>query len=201
MNPMGTSVVYFKQPSHKELAHDFLWRVHQETPPKGRVTIFNRSHYEDVLVVRVHKLVPKSVWSKRFAIINDFEKNLVENRTRILKFYLHISPEEQLERFKDRLEDSTRQWKISEGDYTERKFWRDYMDAFEDVFEKTSTDYAPWFIIPSDRKWFRNLVISQIITQTMEEMGLKFPPPQVDLAEIRRKYHKALKDSKTKPKK
>ncbi len=191
MNPQGTSVFGFKQPTKVEAAHDFLWRAHQRTPGKGEVVIFNRSHYEDVLVVRVHKLLPKAVWSKRYDLINDFEKMLVENGTRILKFYLHISPEEQLERFKQRLDDPARHWKISESDYSERELWPDYIEAFEEAMEKTSTKHAPWFIIPSNHKWFRNLAISEIVAETLEDMNLKLPPSTVDIAEIRRKYHAA----------
>jgi PPK2 family polyphosphate:nucleotide phosphotransferase len=191
MNPQGTVVFGFKEPTAEELAHDFLWRVHRRTPGKGQITIFNRSHYEDVLVVRVHKLVPKSIWSKRYALINDFEETLCQGGTRILKFYLHISPEEQLRRFKERLDDPARNWKISESDYTEREFWPSYRDAYEEAMERTSTKHAPWYIIPADHKWFRNLAISQIIADTMDEMDLKVPAARVDLADIRRKYHKA----------
>ncbi len=191
MNPQGTSVFGFKQPSRLEAAHDFLWRVHLRTPAKGEVVIFNRSHYEDVLIVRVHKQVPKAVWSKRYDLINDFEKTLVENGTRILKFYLHISPAEQLARFKQRLDDPARHWKISEADYSERKLWTDYTEAFEEALERTSTRHAPWFVIPSNHKWFRNLAISAIVADTLDDMKLKLPPTQVDIAEIRRKYHAA----------
>jgi PPK2 family polyphosphate:nucleotide phosphotransferase len=191
MNPQGTSVFGFKQPSRDEAAHDFLWRAHLRTPAKGEVVIFNRSHYEDVLVVRVHKQVPEPVWSKRYELINDFEKMLTDNGTRILKFYLHISPEEQLERFEQRLDDPARQWKISESDYSERELWPHYIEAFEEAMEKTSTKHAPWFVIPSNHKWFRNLAISAIVADTLEDMDLKLPPMQVDLADIRRKYHAA----------
>ncbi len=191
MNPQGTLVFSFKQPSMVEAAHDFLWRAHLHTPGKGQVVIFNRSHYEDVLVVRVHKLVPKSVWSKRYELINNFEKMLHDNGTRVLKFYLHISPEEQLERFKQRLDDPMRRWKISEADYSERELWPDYMEAYEEAMEKTSTKHAPWYVIPSNHKWFRDLAVSQILADTMEDMGLKLPSAQEDLAEIRRKYHTA----------
>ncbi len=191
MNPQGTTSVCFKQPSKEEAAHDFLWRAHLKTPAKGEVVIFNRSHYEDVLVVRVHNLVPESVWSKRYKLINDFENMLAANGTRILKFYLHISPEEQLARFKERLDDPARQWKISESDYSERELWPQYIAAFEQAMEETSTEHAPWFVIPSNHKWFRNLAISQIIAQTLEDMKLKTPPVQVDLDEIRRKFHQA----------
>jgi PPK2 family polyphosphate:nucleotide phosphotransferase len=194
MNPQGTAVFGFKQPSKAELAHDFLWRAHERTPGKGEVVIFNRSHYEDVLVVRVHKIVPKAVWSKRYDLINDFEKMLSENGTRIAKFYLHISAEEQLARFHERLQDPGRHWKISETDYSERELWPAYVDAFEEAMEQTSTKHAPWYVIPSNHKWFRDLAISQVIADTMEEMGLKLPPTQVDIAAIRRKYHAAAKE-------
>jgi PPK2 family polyphosphate:nucleotide phosphotransferase len=195
MNPQGTAVFGFKQPSKEELSHDFLWRAHLRTPAKGEVVIFNRSYYEDVLVVRVHKLVPQSVWSKRYDLINDFEKLLTENGTRILKFYLHISPQEQLARFAQRLDDPARNWKISESDYSERKLWPEYVAAYEDAMALTSTKHAPWFVIPANHKWFRDLTISQIIADTMEDMGLKLPPPQVNIADIRRKYHAAVRDA------
>jgi PPK2 family polyphosphate:nucleotide phosphotransferase len=196
MNPQGTSVFGFKQPSMSEAAHDFLWRAHGRAPSKGEVVVFNRSHYEDVLVVRVHKLVPHSVWSKRYDLINDFETMLSRSGTTILKFFLHISPEEQLARFKQRLEDPSRHWKISEGDYSERELWPQYVDAYEDAMALTSTKRAPWYIIPSNHKWFRNLAISQIIADTMDEMGLKLPPTHVDIAAIRRKYHLAELEQK-----
>jgi len=191
MNPQRTSVAAFKQPSRQELAHDFLWRVHQQVPARGDVVIFNRSHYEDVLVVRVHDLVPRSVWSKRYDLINDFERLLSQNGTDILKFYLHISPQEQLARFKDRLDDPARQWKISESDYAERELWPRYIEAYEEAIERTSTKGAPWFVIPANHKWFRDLAISEIVADAMDAMGLKLPPPRVDLAEIRGKYHAA----------
>ncbi|RDE49845.1 MAG: polyphosphate kinase 2 family protein [Candidatus Accumulibacter meliphilus] len=191
MNPQGTSVFGFKQPSAEEAAHDFLWRAHQRTPAKGEIVVFNRSHYEDVLVVRVHNLVPKAVWSGRYELIQDFEKLLVANGTRILKFFLHISPEEQLSRFKQRLDDPARNWKISEGDYSEREFWSDYVAAYEEALSKTSSKDAPWYVIPANHKWFRNLAISQIITDTLEDMGLKRPATRVDLKEITAKYHAA----------
>lgn len=195
MNPQGTVVADFKQPTKEELSHDFLWRVHARTPAEGQVVIFNRSHYEDVLIVRVHKLVPHSVWSKRYDLINSFEAMLVEHGTRILKFYLHISADEQLARFKQRLDDPSRQWKISESDYTEREAWPKYIDAYEDAIARTSTKQAPWYIIPSNRKWFRNLAISRIVADTMDDMGLKVPSARVDLAAIRRKYHAAKREA------
>lgn len=191
MNPQGTFVFGFKQPSKIEASRDFLWRAHLRAPGKGEVMIFNRSYYEDVLVVRVHKLVPHSVWSKRYDLINDFERLLIENGTTIVKFFLYISPEEQLSRFKQRLDDPSRHWKISEGDYSERELWPEYVEAYEDVMALTSTKHAPWYIIPANHKWFRNLAVSQIIADTMDEMGLKLPTAHVDIADIRRKYHAA----------
>jgi PPK2 family polyphosphate:nucleotide phosphotransferase len=191
MNPQGLSVFGFKQPSPIEAAHDFLWRAHQHAPGKGEIVIFNRSHYEDVLVSRVHKLVGKSIWSKRFDLINDFEKMLTSNGTRILKFLLHISPEEQLERFKQRLDDPYRNWKISEADYEERKLWPAYIEAYEEALERTSTKHAPWYIIPANHKWYRNLAISEILAYTMDDMNLKLPPTHVDLDKIRLMYHTA----------
>jgi PPK2 family polyphosphate:nucleotide phosphotransferase len=197
MNPQGCTVTGFKVPSKDEAAHDFLWRYHQHTPSKGQVAIFNRSHYEDVLVVRVHDLVPKAVWSKRYAQINDFEKTLADNGTHILKFYLHIDPEEQLEPFEQRIDDPARHWKISDGDYAERPFWDAYTEAFEDALGKTSTDHAPWFIIPSNHKWFRNLAISRIVAETLESLGMKFPEPTVDINEIKQKYHAIVQEERT----
>ncbi len=200
MNPAGCAAVGFKQPTPEELAHDFLWRVHPHVPTKGSVAIFNRSHYEDVLVVRVHQLVPEKVWSKRYDDINEFEKLIVtQNTTTILKFFLYISKEEQLARFAKRLDDPARQWKISESDYKERDYWSDYIEAFEDVLNRTSTERAPWFVIPSNHKWFRDLAVSQIISRTMEEMRMQMPKPTVDLAKIRREYHQAEDESKSRP--
>jgi PPK2 family polyphosphate:nucleotide phosphotransferase len=191
MNPQGTFVFGFKQPSKDEAAHDFLWRAHCHAPGKGEVVIFNRSYYESVLVVRVHKLVDDSVWSKRYELINDFEKMLARNGTTVLKFFLHISPEEQLARFKQRLDDPSRHWKISDSDYSERELWPEYIDAYEDAIALTSTKRAPWYIIPANHKWFRDFAVSRIIADTMDEMGLKLPPTHVDLADIRSKFHAA----------
>ena len=197
LNPAGCRVVGFKQPTLGDLSHDFLWRVHQQVPAKGEVVIFNRSHYEDVLVVRVHQLVPARVWAKRYDLINDLERLLVvENRTVVLKFFLHISKDEQLARFKRRLEDPARRWKISEADYQEREYWEDYIQAFEDMLEKTSTDHAPWFVIPANHKWFRDLVVSQIITRTLEELDMQLPDTGVDIGSIRRRYHAAELEAK-----
>ena len=153
--------------------------------------IFNRSHYEDVLIARVHDLVPKKVWSARYEQINDFERRLTANGTHILKFFLHISKAEQLERFKDRLDDPDRHWKISEGDYSERKYWADYESAYESALGECSTKDAPWFVIPSNHKWFRNLAISEIVAEAMQNLGIKVPESSVNIADIRRKYHQA----------
>jgi len=192
MDPQGVNVVGFKQPTLEERDHDFLWRVHPHAPGLGRVAVFNRSHYEDVLVARVHKLVPKDVWKRRFKFINDWERLLVEEKnTAILKFFLYISKDEQLARFKERLDDPGRQWKISDTDYSERKLWDKYVDAFEAALSKCSTEQAPWFVIPSNHKWFRNFAVSQIIADAMEDMKLNLPKPTVDLQKIRKLYHQA----------
>jgi PPK2 family polyphosphate:nucleotide phosphotransferase len=196
-NPQGTSVVSFKQPAPIELAHDFLWRIHPHAPPKGGVAIFNRSHYEDVLIARVHKLVDKPTWTARYDRICSFESGLRESGTTIVKFFLHISKEEQLARFAQRLDDPARNWKISESDYSERALWDDYIEAFEDALAATSTREAPWYVIPANHKWFRNLAVSRIVADTMEELGMSFPKPTVDLAEIRRKYHAAAEEERT----
>jgi PPK2 family polyphosphate:nucleotide phosphotransferase len=193
MNPQGCKAVGFKQPTEEEARHDFLWRIHRATPARGEVTIFNRSHYEDVLVVRVHKLVPKAIWSQRYEQINSFEKTLSDQDTHILKFFLHISKDEQLKRFKERLDDPTKQWKISESDYKERDFWDDYMVAYEEALSKCSTAHAPWFVIPANHKWFRNLAIARIVVEYLEALKMKCPKPTVDIEHIRREYHAAQK--------
>jgi PPK2 family polyphosphate:nucleotide phosphotransferase len=185
-------VLGFKQPTPAERAHDFLWRIHPHTPALGEVAIFNRSHYEDVLVTRVHKLIDKKTWTARYKRIRDFEAGLVESGTTVLKFFLHISKHEQLARFEERLDDPARNWKISESDYSERELWDDYIAAFEDAIDATSTRKAPWYVIPANHKWFRNLAVSQIIADTMAELGMAFPKPSVDLNDIRRKYHAAV---------
>jgi PPK2 family polyphosphate:nucleotide phosphotransferase len=193
MNPQGVRVAPFKKPADAELAHDFLWRVHQQTPAKGEVAIFNRSHYEDVLVARVHGLVHKDVWRTRYDLINGFERGLVESGTCVLKFYLHISEDEQLARFEQRLVDPMRNWKISDADYAERKFWPAYVEAYEEVFRETSTPHAPWYIVPANHKWFRNLAISRIVADAMDSLELELPKPTVAIKKIRRKYHAAVK--------
>lgn len=195
MNPQGCTVTGFKVPTKEEAAHDFLWRYHRVTPEKGQVAIFNRSHYEDVLVVRVHNLVPEEVWSKRYAHINQFEQQLADSGTHILKFYLHIDANEQLARFKQRIDDPARHWKISDSDYAERPLWDEYTQAFEAALSQCSTPYAPWFIIPSNHKWFRNLAISRIVTETLEALDMKFPEPTVDINEIKQKYHQIIEQA------
>lgn len=193
MNPQGCRVAVFQTPSPEELAHDFLWRIHRVAPARGEVVIFNRSHYEDVLIARVHSLVPKDVWSVRYDRINAFEQGLADHDTHILKFFLHISKQEQLERFKDRLDDPAKQWKISEADYAERNFWDDYMAAYEDALSRCSTEHAPWFVIPADHKWFRNLAVARIVVEHLETLHMSYPKPAVDLEHIHREYHAAEK--------
>lgn len=192
MNPQGCAVTSFKVPSTEESEHDFLWRCHKATPRFGHVAVFNRSHYEEVLIQRVHNMVPKKVWERRYEQINNFEKMLWENGTHILKFYLHIDEEEQLERFKKRLDKPAKHWKISDADYSERPFWNEYSRAFEDALTKCSPEHAPWFIIPANRKWFRNFVVAKILITALESFDMSFPEPTVDLQEIRQHYHDEL---------
>ena len=178
VNPQGVEVTSFKKPSSKELAHDYLWRIHQAVPGAGMIGVFNRSHYEDVLVVRVHNYVPKSVWEPRFEQINDFERLLSTSGTTVLKFYLHISKEEQKQRFQDRLDNPDKHWKFSADDLEKRKLWDDYMAAFEDVLGRCTTEYAPWYVIPADQKWYRNLAISKVLVDTLKNLDPQFPPPE-----------------------
>ena len=184
VNPQGVKVASFKVPTPEEMAHDYLWRVHKVAPANGELVIFNRSHYEDVLVVRVHNYVPKEVWSKRYEQINAFEKLLAENGTTILKFFLHISKDEQKERLQARLDDPSKHWKFSVGDLAERKLWDDYQAAYEDALNKTSTEHAPWVVVPADRKWYRDLVISKVLVETLEGLNMKFPKPKDDLSGV-----------------
>jgi len=184
VNPSGVRVASFKAPTTHELAHDYLWRIHQQVPGKGEMVIFNRSHYEDVLVVRVENLVPESVWTRRFDHINDFERMLVDEGTTILKFYLHIDKEEQKERLQARLDDPSKHWKFATGDLGTRQKWDLYMQAFEDVFSKTSTDHAPWYIIPANRKWYRNLVICKAVVDALEGLKMSYPPAEGGLETI-----------------
>jgi PPK2 family polyphosphate:nucleotide phosphotransferase len=184
-NPQGTRVVAFRKPSDEELDHDFLWRVHAKVPARGEVAVFNRSHYEDVLVVRVHNLVPKSVWKERYDQINSFERMLFENGTTIVKFFLHIGYDEQRKRLQARLNDPKKCWKFQDGDLEERKFWKDYMRAYEDALVKTSTEWAPWYIIPANQKWYRNHLVGSILVETMDRMHLKYPTcPQTDVVVV-----------------
>ncbi|MBK8275515.1 MAG: polyphosphate kinase [Nitrospira sp. UW-LDO-01] len=187
VNPQGCKVVGFKGPSKDELAHDFLWRVHREVPPKGYIGIFNRSHYEDVLITRVHGWVSDKVVKRRFDQIKEFEELLTENGTAILKLFLHISKDEQKERLEARIADPEKRWKWNSGDLEERKLWEDYLKAFEDVISATSTDCAPWYIVPANRKWYRNLVVAERIVNVLEDMKLKTPPaPEgVDFTKLR----------------
>jgi PPK2 family polyphosphate:nucleotide phosphotransferase len=181
VNPQGVSVASFKVPTSDELAHDYLWRVHKQTPGSGEIVIFNRSHYEDILVVRVHGLVPKEVWSKRFDHINNFEHMLMDEGTTIIKFFLHISKKEQRERLQARLEDPTKIWKFRLGDLEERQRWDEYQHAYEDVLTQTSTEWAPWYIVPSDKKWYRNLVIASILVDALKAYGMAYPAPEENL--------------------
>jgi PPK2 family polyphosphate:nucleotide phosphotransferase len=185
VNPQGVSVANFKKPTEKELDHDYLWRVHRFTPLKGQIVIFNRSHYEDVLVVRVHDLVPKEIWSRRFSQINDFERMLVEEGTTIVKFFLHITPDEQKERLQARLDDPNKLWKFNSLDLQERKLWDSYIKAYEDVLNKTSTEWAPWHIVPSNRKWYRNLVIAEVLIDTLKNLKMEFPQAEENLDKIK----------------
>lgn len=176
VNPNGVRIARFQKPSDKEFAHDYLWRVHKQTPAKGEITIFNRSHYEDVLVVRVNDLVAPKVWKKRFDHIRHFEALLTDEGTRVVKFYLHINKDEQKERLQARLDDPAKHWKFDEHDIEQRKHWDAYMEAFEDVIKKTSTKDAPWFIIPANRKWFRDYAIMNILVDTLKDMNPQYPP-------------------------
>jgi PPK2 family polyphosphate:nucleotide phosphotransferase len=185
VNPQGCSVTSFKVPSHEELAHDYLWRYHIACPRRGMIGIFNRSHYESVLVERVRKIVDKDVWSKRYDQLNAFEQTLTVENTVILKFFLHISKDEQKKRLEARLEDKSKHWKFNPSDLEERKRWNDYMEAFEDALRYCSTDSAPWYVVPSDHKWFRNWVLSDTIVRTLEKLDMKYPPAPPGLEDIK----------------
>jgi PPK2 family polyphosphate:nucleotide phosphotransferase len=185
VSPQGVRAISFKKPTQVELEHDYLWRVHAQTPATGEIGIFNRSHYEDVLVVRVHKLVPEKVWRRRYAHIRDFERMLSDEGTIILKFFLHISREEQRERLEARIDDPTKRWKFQTGDIEERKLWNEYMKANEDALAETSTDNAPWFIVPANKKWFRNYVVARTIVDALEKLDMKYPNPDLPPEKIR----------------
>jgi PPK2 family polyphosphate:nucleotide phosphotransferase len=183
-NPMGCTVTSYKVPTPIELAHDYLWRVHQRAPGKGEIAIFNRSHYEDVLVVRVHDIVPKKVWSKRYDQINAFEELLASSGTTIIKFFLWIDQDEQKARFQSRLDDPDKRWKFRLGDLAERKLWDSYVAADEDILRRTSTAAAPWYVIPANRNWFRNLAIADIVADTLDELNPRYPPAPEDLTGV-----------------
>ena len=184
VNPQGCQVTSFKVPTEEELDHDYLWRIHKATPRRGYIGIFNRSHYEDVLVVRVHNLVPEEMWRQRYEQINHFEKLLADNGTTILKFFLYISKAEQKERFEARLRDPAKNWKFSMGDVKERGYWDDYMRAYEEALSRCSTPWAPWYVIPANHKWYRNLAISNIIVETLESLDMRYPPPLPDADKV-----------------
>ena len=184
VNPQGVRVASFKAPTLAELDHDYLWRVHSQVPGKGEMVIFNRSHYEDVLVVRVHGLVPPEVWKRRYGQINDFERMLAEEGATILKFYLHIDPDEQKQRLEERLEEPEKRWKFNAGDVEERKLWGDYTKAYEDALERTSTEWAPWRIIPANRNWYRNLMVAEAIVGALEKLDMRYPEPAEDWDKI-----------------
>jgi PPK2 family polyphosphate:nucleotide phosphotransferase len=184
VNPAGVRVASFKAPSKKERAHDYLWRIHAHTPGRGELVVFNRSHYEDVLIVRVMDLAPKSVWSRRYDHIANFEQMLADEGTTIIKVMLHISKEEQRERLQDRLDKPHKNWKFDSGDLIHREKWNDYLEAFEDALAKTSTSDAPWYVVPANRKWYRNLAISEILVQTLEGLNMEYPPAPADITEM-----------------
>ncbi len=184
VNPQGVKVAAFKRPTETELAHDYLWRVHPHVPANGEIAIFNRSHYEDVLVVRVHDLVPPERWSRRYDHIRSFEKLLADEGTTIVKFFLHISQDEQRQRLQARLDNPAKHWKFDLGDLEERKHWDDYMEAFEVAITETSTEQAPWYVIPSNRKWYRDLVVSTVLIEALERMNLEFPQSDDDLSNV-----------------
>jgi len=181
VNPQGVRVASFKVPTPFEMDHDYLWRVHNVVPAKGEIVIFNRSHYEDVLVVRVHDLVPPEVWKRRYEQINEFERMLAAEGTTILKFFLHITPVEQKKRLLARLKDETKQWKYNPADLKERELWNPYLQAYADVLSKTSTDYAPWHVVPGDRKWFRDWVVATVLVDALKGLKMKYPVPQFDV--------------------
>lgn len=183
VNPQGVRVTSFKKPSSEELAHDFLWRIHKATPKTGMIEVFNRSHYEDVLIVRVDEIISEKVWRPRYEVINQFEKHLVDSGTTIIKFFLHISKDEQRERFQDRLNETDKHWKFDRGDLGKRKQWDEYQLALQDMLNECTTDHAPWHLIPADQKWYRNLAIMRTVVSTMKDMKLKYPVSE-DLSDV-----------------
>jgi PPK2 family polyphosphate:nucleotide phosphotransferase len=185
VNPMGVHAVAFKAPNDAELAHDFLWRIQRELPERGDIGIFNRSHYEDVLIVRVEELVPEKVWRPRYSAIRAFEEHLSGEGTAIVKLFLHISKEEQAERFKERLSDPTKNWKFNVADVDVRKRWDDYQIAYAEAIGRTSTDAAPWYVVPADRKWYRDWVVATILVDVLEKMDPLFPEPAPGLSQVK----------------
>jgi PPK2 family polyphosphate:nucleotide phosphotransferase len=178
VNPLGVRVAAFKAPTPPELAHDFLWRVHPHVPAAGELVIFNRSHYEDVLVARVRELVPPAVWRRRYDQINDFERLLAETGTTILKFFLHIDEDEQKERLQARLDDPSKRWKFRRGDLEDRRLWKEYTAAYEEALSRTSTEHAPWYVVPSNKKWYRNLVVATVLVRALEALDMRYPEPE-----------------------
>jgi PPK2 family polyphosphate:nucleotide phosphotransferase len=185
VNPQGCIVTTFKKPSELEASHDYLWRIHRAMPPKGMIGIFNRSHYEDVLVVRVRNLAPRSAWSKRYPQINDFERMLTEHGTTIIKFFLHISKEEQKARLLERLEDPAKQWKFNEGDLAERALWPGYTTAYRDVLRKCSTSWAPWYVVPADKKKVRDYLVAQVVVDTLKRMAPRYPKADASVLKLK----------------
>jgi PPK2 family polyphosphate:nucleotide phosphotransferase len=183
-NPQSCAVKAFKEPTTEDLSHDFLWRIHKRAPSRGEIVVFNRSHYEDIIQPRVHKTIHKSIWSQRYEHINAFERCLSDNSIKIIKFFLHISKEEQRKRLEERMNDPSKQWKASESDITERKFWNNYTVAYQDIINRCSNLWAPWYIIPANKKWFRNLVVALVIVDTLERMKPKFPKPTINLSKM-----------------
>lgn len=183
-NPQGCTVKAFKEPTAEDLSHDFLWRIHKGAPAKGEIVTFNRSHYEDIIQPRVHKIVRKSIWSQRYEYINSFERCLLDNGTKTIKFFLHISKEEQRKRLEERMTDPSKQWKISERDIEDLKFYNSYTAAYQDIIKRCSNLWAPWYIIPANKKWFRNLAVGLIIVNTLERMRPKFPKLATNLSKI-----------------
>jgi PPK2 family polyphosphate:nucleotide phosphotransferase len=185
MDPQGLRVASFKKPSAAELSRDFLWRVHKEVPADGEVVIFNRSHYEDIVAVRVREIFPETVWRRRYRHIVEFERMLAEEGTTVLKIFLHISKDEQGKRLQARLDEPSKNWKFNEGDLEDRMLWPNFMEAYGEVFAETSTDHAPWYVVPADRKWYRNLVVADLVVKTLDGLGMSYPPVNFDPASVR----------------
>jgi PPK2 family polyphosphate:nucleotide phosphotransferase len=192
MNPQGLQIASFKTPTPEELEHDFLWRIRKELPAPGRIGVFDRSHYEDVLVVRVNGLIPEPQWRSRYAAIRDFEAELAASGVAIVKCFLHISPQEQQERLLARLDDPAKRWKYNPGDVDVRARWHDYRAAYTDALRDTDTEAAPWYVVPSDRKWYRNWAVTALLLETLTELAPQFPPPSYDVATERRRVQESV---------